>query len=393
MSRDVVWIAAALALPVAWFVVHFGSLASAPLPVAVWSGAGIFGAAFLLSWASEVAQLDITRSLALAVLALIAVLPEYAVDVYFAWRAGRDPAYTAFATANMTGANRLLIGVGWATAVLVFWLRHRRREVELPREGAIEVNWLAVATLYSFVIPLKATLSLVDTVILLLVFVLYVRAAGKAHHVEPELEGPAALLARLGVVGRRAATVGVALLAAAAIFSAAEPFAESLIATGRQFGIEEFLLVQWLAPLVSESPEFIVAILFALRGSAAASIGMLISSAVNQWTLLVGALPAAFALSGGVVAPMLLNMRQREEVFLTSAQSLFALVVISNFRFSHLEALLLVGLFVPQLFLTTATERWLHASLYVTLAIGAVVLSPTTRRGVRQLLPWPPRRA
>jgi len=144
---------------------------------------------------------------------------------------------------------------------------------------------------------------------------------------------------------------------------------------------------------VSESPEFIVAVLFALRGSAAASIGMLISSAVNQWTLLVGALPAAFALSGGVVAPMLLDGRQREEMFLTSAQSLFALVVIANFRFSHLEALLLVGLFIPQLFLTAGPARWLHALLYLTLAVGAIVLSPSTRHGMRQLLPWPGRRA
>jgi len=85
---------------------------------------------------------------------------------------------------------------------------------------------------------------------------------------------------------------------------------------------------------------------------------------------------------------MLLDIRQREEIFLTSAQSLFALIVIANFRFSYLEAFLLVGLFIPQLFLTTSTERLLHASLYVTLAVGAIVLSPSTRRGVRQLLPW-----
>ena len=121
--RDLIWIGAALAPPIAWFVVHLGDLATTPLEVALWSGGGIFGAAFLLSWASEVAQLDITRALALAFLALIAVLPEYAVDVYFAWRAGQDPTYTAYATANMTGGNRLLIGVGWATSVLALWLR------------------------------------------------------------------------------------------------------------------------------------------------------------------------------------------------------------------------------------------------------------------------------
>src|SRR5207249_4271860 len=154
---------------------------------------------------------------------------------------------------------------------------------------AVEVNWLALATLYSFVIPAKGTLSLFDTAVLFLMFAGYVRAAGRTHHEEPELEGPAELLARLAPARRRGVVLALALIAGAAIVTAAEPFAESLIATGRQFGIEEFLLVQWLAPLVSESPEFVVAVLFALRGSAAASIGTLISSTVNQWTLLVGA--------------------------------------------------------------------------------------------------------
>src|SRR5207248_3117938 len=198
MIRNLVWIGAELALPLAWFVVHFGQLATTPLEIALWSGSGIFGAAFLLSWISEVAQLDITRAL-----------------------------------------------------------------------------------------------SLFDTGVLFLMFAGYLRAAGKTHHEEPELEGPAELLVRLAPAGRRGASLALALVAGAAIVTSAEPFAESLIATGRQFGIEEFLLVQWLAPLVSESPEFVVAVLFALRGSAAASIGTLISSAVNQWTLLVGALPAA----------------------------------------------------------------------------------------------------
>ena len=392
MIRNLVWMGAALALPLAWFVVHFGQLATTPLEIALWSGSGIFGAAFLLSWTSEVAQLDITRALALAFLALIAVLPEYAVDVYFAWRAGQDPTYTAYATANMTGGNRLLIGVGWATAVLALWLRYRHREVRLPPEQAVEVNWLALATLYSFVIPAKGTLSLLDTAVLFLMFAGYVRAAGKTHHEAPVLEGPAELLARLPPAGRRGAALALALLAGAAIVTAAEPFAESLIATGRQFGIEEFLLVQWLAPLVSESPEFVVAVLFALRGSAAASIGTLISSAVNQWTLLVGALPAAFALSHGSVVAMQLDARQREEIFLTSAQSVFGLVVIANFTFSRLEAGVLFALFVPQLFLTTPAARWTHATLYLVLAAGIVCFSPTARAGVRRLLPLRRRR-
>ena len=102
------------------------------------------GAAFLLSWAAEVAQLDISAGLAIALLAFIAVLPEYAVDLVFALKGGE--AYAEFgpacqaaaeignrespcalALANMTGANRLLIGLGWTMVVFIAWRRLRSR--------------------------------------------------------------------------------------------------------------------------------------------------------------------------------------------------------------------------------------------------------------------------
>src|SRR5215212_1970590 len=87
----------------------------------------VVGAAFLLSWAAEVAQHDIPRALALTILALIAVLPEYAVDMYLAWQAAGNPTeYGPLALVNMTGANRLLIGIGWPMVVLLYWLRSRR---------------------------------------------------------------------------------------------------------------------------------------------------------------------------------------------------------------------------------------------------------------------------
>ena len=59
-----------------------------PSAAALLFGLGIVGAAFLLSWAAETAQLDISAGLAAAVLALIAVLPEYAVDFVFGRRVG-----------------------------------------------------------------------------------------------------------------------------------------------------------------------------------------------------------------------------------------------------------------------------------------------------------------
>ncbi|OGQ74785.1 MAG: sodium:proton exchanger, partial [Deltaproteobacteria bacterium RIFCSPLOWO2_12_FULL_60_16] len=288
---DWLWLGSAILLCLQWIVLHLAHVPLSPEWEALAAGLAIFGAAFILSWAAELAQLDIPQTLALAVLALLAVLPEYAVDMYFAWMAGKNPQYTAYATANMTGANRLLIGVGWATVVFTYWLKTGKKAFDLESSHKIEIFYLGLATLYSFVIPFKKQLDLLDAAILITIFVLYIRAASRAAHVEPELEGPTEMIARWGVQPRRVATVLLFALAGYTIFISAEPFAEGLLATGRTFGIEEFLLVQWLAPLASESPEFIVAILFALKANPGASIGTLISSKVNQWTLLIGMLP------------------------------------------------------------------------------------------------------
>ena len=61
----------------------------APPLAALVYGIAIVGAAFVLSWAAEAAQVDISAGLALAVLALLAVLPEYAVDFVFSCQAGQ----------------------------------------------------------------------------------------------------------------------------------------------------------------------------------------------------------------------------------------------------------------------------------------------------------------
>ncbi len=53
-------------------------------------GAAIVGAAFLLSWAAEAAEVDVSAGVALAFLAFLAVLPEYGVDFVFTMRAGQS---------------------------------------------------------------------------------------------------------------------------------------------------------------------------------------------------------------------------------------------------------------------------------------------------------------
>jgi hypothetical protein len=67
------------------------------------------------------------KSLALALLALIAILPEYIVDATFAWLAAEDPAYAGYAVANMISKykhslTRMLIKDTPRVIVLAFFL-------------------------------------------------------------------------------------------------------------------------------------------------------------------------------------------------------------------------------------------------------------------------------
>lgn len=132
----------------------------------LFAGVAIFASAYMLSWFAEIAQVDLAPGLALLLLALAAVLPEYAVDIYFAWMGGKNPDVIPYASANMTGANRLLIGLGWASVVLAHWLKSGKKSVELKPRLRLEMGILAAATLYSFLIPLKGTLSWLDSAVM-----------------------------------------------------------------------------------------------------------------------------------------------------------------------------------------------------------------------------------
>ncbi|MFH1562686.1 MAG: sodium:calcium antiporter [Nitrospirota bacterium] len=353
-----------------WVILRFSGWhwEGQPILTACLSGLAIVASAFLLCWAAEVAQKDVSQALALAFLALIAVLPEYAVDMYFTWMAGKDPQYIPYAMANMTGANRLLIGFGWALVVFLYWITKKAKCVELEEGHKIEISALALATLYSFIIPIKGSLSLIDTVVLLSLFVFYIIQASKAHVTEPELIGPAMEIGMFPDVPRRLIITSLFLYSAFVILVSAEPFAEGLLSTGRIFKIDEFILVQWLAPLASEAPEIIAASLFVLKAKPTMGLGTLVSSKVNQWTLLVGMIPIVYCISAGKIAPMLIDARQIEELFLTAAQSVFGVAILINLSISTREALILFILFVTQLVLPSREIRLIYGFVYLVLA-------------------------
>src|SRR5205823_2935649 len=186
-------------------------------------------------------------------------------------------------------------------------------DVALDRPHAIEITFLALATLYSLTLPLKETLTIVDSIVLIGIFVMFVFRLWRAPSEEPHLVGPARLIGALPTTQRRVVVGALLAYAAGVIFLCAEPFAESLVHLGERAGISTFLLVQWVAPLASEAPELLVAALFAWRLNTSAGLGTLLSSKVNQWTLLVGSLPIVFALSAGHLSGLPLDALQREE--------------------------------------------------------------------------------
>ena len=224
-----------------------------------------------------------------------------------------------------------------------------------------------------------------DTVILVSLFAVYAWGTARAPAEDPHLVGPAANVGALSTLWRRLMTYAMFLFAAGVIFVAAEPFAEGLVTSGTHLGVDEFLLVQWLAPLASESPEFLVALLFAWRGAARAGLRTLVASKVNQWTLLIGTLGAVYSFASGGPADLPLDDRQVEELFLTSAQSLFALAIIANFDMTVREAAILLVTFLAQLFFPQTEVRVGFAIFYVVAGLAMVLFEPSRRRKLLEI--------
>ncbi|MEU6153591.1 sodium:proton exchanger [Actinosynnema sp. NPDC047251] len=400
-------LAAAVALPGAYLgAADYLGLPHPHLPdpvAAAVFGLAIVGAAFVLSWAAEAAQVDVSAGVAIALLALVAVLPEYAVDLVFTFQAGQEFAQQgtctpppgqadpcSLALANMTGANRVLVGIGWPLVVLVAAIAVRRAKhdsesthrgrVALPPVMSAEVVFLGIATLYSLSLPLRSSLTVVDGAVLVAIFAGYVWRLSKAPVEKPHLLGVAAWVGERARASRRWWVTGMFAFAGLVILATAEHFATRLVQTGTGLGVDEFLLVQWVAPLSSESPELIVACLYAARLAASQSLGTLLSSKVNQWTLLVGTMPVVFALSSGGWHGLPLDDHQRLELLVTAAQSLFAISLLTDLALTTAGAVTLFALFAAQftasIVLPAETNRFVVlglSALYAGLAIAQLV--------------------
>ena len=351
-------------------IIRFGGLHLDPALESLIFGVGIIGAAFLLSWAAEVAQMDVSASFAIAILALIAVMPEYMVEAVLAWDAGESYRQLAvaqgevtkemsLAAANVTGANRLLIGVGWSAVIIIFWLK-RRSGFDMRGLLKLELPMLVVATLLTILVAFSKAIPIWLAVVFIGAYIFYLWRSSTQESEEPDLLGAAAMIASFRPLYRRLWVLGLFIFSAGIILIAAEPFVHGLRATGEELGISEFLLIQWLAPLASESPEIIVAVLFALRANPNDGLTTLISSQVNQLTLLVGSIVVVFSISSGQILSFPLDYfeggfverltspfgLQSSEFLLTAAASTFAILLISTRIIKLWHGIALLGIFV-----------------------------------------------
>jgi cation:H+ antiporter len=418
LNKNWIWIGLAALVAIPAIVVNYTlyktlvvegnkGIGTSPILASIIFGVAIVGAAFLLSWACEVAQLDIPQALALSVLALIAVLPEYSVDFALTFEAGQNPEYQEFAVANMIGANRMIVGFAWPLVIFLFWLKFRKAHITLGHGQRVEIGFLAAAGFYSLIIPIKGSIDFIDFFVLVGLFAIYTFRITKAEVHEPELIGPAEMIARYSKTVRRLLVVAMLLWAGVTIFILAHHFAEALIDTGQQIGIDEVFMVQWFAPLASEAPEIVVVILFTLRGFASEGLGALVASKVNQWTLLVGTLPFVFSLGSGALRSLPLTQRCNPDLptgavctaadlvyspelvgsmLVTSAQTILAVMIIMNLRAGLFGAGILFFLLVAQFFFPNdeklhtanfiffrADAHYVFAGLYFAIALFLIV--------------------
>jgi cation:H+ antiporter len=347
--------------------------ATAGAATALWTFPSVLGSAMLIAWAAEAAQFLVSQGLALAILAWLQTLPEFAVEAVIAWQAGETlrtstnafeiQHATMLMTANFTGSLRLLVGLGWPmiyVTAATFYRRqtHRRLGViKLEREHAVEVVFLFVCIAYFIIVWLKGTLTMLDTVLLSLIYGVYLYFLNKIPPQGEEKIEDMDRIPRFILRQRRALRNGliVGLFAAGGLilYFTAHPFLESLKALAVGLGLSTFVFVQWVAPFLSEFPEKVSAFNWARRVTMAPLALMnMVSSNINQWTMLVAMLPIAYALALGRLGVITFDEHQRLEILMTIGQSLLGAVLLANMRFSWWEALLLFTLWLVQFVLS-----------------------------------------
>jgi cation:H+ antiporter len=348
-----------------------GGAAPYPMQLAAY-GAAVVAAAFMLAWACEAAQVDVANGIVVAAVAFVAILPEYVVEVHFAFIGSAD-----YVTANLTGASRLLLGFAVAMPAVVPLLPDRWRprhvgRLELPEPHRVELAVLAVGATWSLRAVVSGKLTLLDAAVLIGMYVLYLRRAAAAGGESSPPIGVASDLAGLPRDERRRWVAGLMLYSALVILLTAVPFGDAVLGAGALVGISPYLLLQWIVPVATETPELVVAYVLLTHGRGGQSIAVLLAGAVSQYTLALGTLPLAYA-AGVATGPLPLAGRERIELLLTLAVALYAVAALMSLRLSRGDSSIMFALFAGQLLVPGAWSRLLFAAAFLAVAVDVLM--------------------
>ena len=326
---------------------------TSPLTI-LWAAPSILIAAMVIAWAAESAQFFIAQGFALAILALLQTLPEFAVEAVLAWRQ-----QVHYLLANLTGALRLLTGLGWPMIYFAAAMVHRRRvgepmrRIVLTGEHSVQVVGLVPSLLYAGVVFWKRSLHLADAAVLIAIYAAYLVLLSKMPPQEEEGIDDLERIPRAIVQSPRARRIALIsllfVIGGALIYFSAEPFLGSLFALSVGLGVPSFVFIQWVAPFLSEFPEGLSTFYWARTVHRAPMALMnLVSSNINQWTLLMAMLPVVLSMSVGGAAAIPLDGQQELELLMTIGQQLIGLVFLMNMQLAWWEAAGLFGLWFVQ---------------------------------------------
>jgi cation:H+ antiporter len=317
----------------------------------LWTAPAILISALLIAWAAESAQFFMAQGFALAILAWLQTLPEFAVEGVLAWHQ-----QTPLLLAGLTGALRLLTGLGWPVIYFTAAIAHRRRNgkplraIHLEEHHSVEVIGLLLPLIYMAVVAAKGSVNVFDAAVLILIYAAYLALLTKLPPEAQESVEELEMIPRAIVKSPRTRRIAIiaALFAVGGffIFYTAEPFVASLLAISGALGISTFIFVQWVAPVVSEFPEMASTIYFARTiGRAPMALMNMVSSNINQWTLLVAMLPIVFSISAGAATPIVFDEEQQVELLMTLGQALVGLIFLVNMELAWWEATVLFVLY------------------------------------------------
>lgn len=327
---------------------------------ALWTSPLVVLAAFFLTWGAEAAQFLFSQGMALALLAWLQALPEFAVEWKLAADAAADPALIHQVTANFTGSIRLIVGFGMPIVYLIytrFWSKARRtfKPIELDPMHTVEVVCVLPPILYFvYIFLVKKRLDLQDSAILSGFYLFYLYILSKLPPEEEEgaeeLGAPARWALSFKGAGRWVAILFFFACGGIILYLTVHPFIEGLRVLAEKVGIPAFFMVQWVAPFLSEMPEKISAFMWATRDRKAPMALMnFLSANINQWTVLVAMIPIVFcAYKHDWSAGIDFDPHQLEEIRLTVVQSALVFVMMANMQFAWYEALGIFVLWVVQ---------------------------------------------